>query len=71
VAAAREHWPWTHLLTEKGGSFYGRGVLDLNGEDDSIITALARMKRERYTPERDIVVVSAADEEVGSANGVE
>jgi acetylornithine deacetylase/succinyl-diaminopimelate desuccinylase-like protein len=62
VAAACEHWPWTHLLTEKGDCSYGRGVLDLNGEDGLIITALAQMKRDGYTPERDIVVVSAADE---------
>jgi acetylornithine deacetylase/succinyl-diaminopimelate desuccinylase-like protein len=72
VEAQRENWSVDPFhLTEKDGYFYGRGTLDLKGEDAAIITALARMKRERYRPKRDIVVAFTADEEAGSANGVQ
>jgi acetylornithine deacetylase/succinyl-diaminopimelate desuccinylase-like protein len=71
VEAPRENWSVDPFkLTEKDGYFYGRGVLDLKGEDAAIIAALARMKRERFTPGRDIVVAFTADEEAGTANGV-
>jgi acetylornithine deacetylase/succinyl-diaminopimelate desuccinylase-like protein len=71
VEAPRATWSVDPFkLTEKDGYFYGRGVLDLKGEDAAIIVALTRMKRERFTPARDIVVAFTADEEAGSANGV-
>jgi acetylornithine deacetylase/succinyl-diaminopimelate desuccinylase-like protein len=57
-------------LTEREGYFYGRGVLDLKGEDAAILTALVRMKREGFEPQRDIIAAFTADEEAGSANGV-
>jgi acetylornithine deacetylase/succinyl-diaminopimelate desuccinylase-like protein len=71
VAAPRETWSVDPFkLTEKDGFFYGRGVLDLKGEDSAILTALVRMKREGFTPDRDIIVAFTADEEAGTANGV-
>jgi acetylornithine deacetylase/succinyl-diaminopimelate desuccinylase-like protein len=71
VEAPRQHWSVDPFkLTEKEGYFYGRGVLDLKGEDTAILAALVRMKREGFTPARSIVVAFTADEEAGSANGV-
>ena len=72
VEAPRESWSVDPFhLTEKDGYFYGRGTLDLKGEDAALVTALARMKRERYRAKRDIIVAFTADEEAGSANGVQ
>jgi acetylornithine deacetylase/succinyl-diaminopimelate desuccinylase-like protein len=72
VEAARESWSVDPFkLTEKDGFFYGRGVLDLKGEDSAILIALMRMKREGFRPERDIIVAFTADEEAGSADGVQ
>jgi len=72
VEAPRENWSADPFrLTEKDGFFYGRGVLDLKGEDSAILTALVRLKRERFTPDRDIIVAFTADEEAGTANGVQ
>lgn len=72
VEAPREGWSVDPFkLTEKNGFFYGRGVLDLKGEDAAILTALMRMKRERFRPERDIIVAFTADEEAGTADGVQ
>jgi acetylornithine deacetylase/succinyl-diaminopimelate desuccinylase-like protein len=58
-------------LTEKDGFFYGRGVLDLKGEDAAVLTALVRLRRERVRTDRDIIVAFTADEEAGTADGVE
>lgn len=58
-------------LTEREGYFYGRGVLDLKGEDTAILTALMRMKHEGFRPQRDIIAAFTADEEAGNTNGVQ
>lgn len=58
-------------LTEKDGYFYGRGVLDMKGEDTALLTALVRMRREGFKPDRDIVAAFTADEEAGTADGVQ
>ena len=72
VEAPRETWSVEPFkLTEQGGFFYGRGVLDMKGEDVAVLTALARMKREGFVPDRDIIAAFTADEEAGSANGVQ
>jgi acetylornithine deacetylase/succinyl-diaminopimelate desuccinylase-like protein len=72
VGAPRETWSVDPFkLTEQGGFFYGRGVLDMKGEDAAVLTALARMKREGFSPDRDIIAAFTADEEAGSANGVQ
>jgi acetylornithine deacetylase/succinyl-diaminopimelate desuccinylase-like protein len=58
-------------LTEDGGYLYGRGTIDMKGQDAAVLTSLIRMKREHYIPDRDIVVAFTADEEAGGAsNGV-
>ncbi|HUI58775.1 MAG TPA: M20/M25/M40 family metallo-hydrolase, partial [Steroidobacteraceae bacterium] len=72
VEAPRQNWTFDPFaLTEKDGFFYGRGVLDMKGEDTAVIAAMVRMKRERFRPDRDIVAAFTADEEAGTADGVE
>ncbi|HWE46161.1 MAG TPA: M20/M25/M40 family metallo-hydrolase [Caulobacteraceae bacterium] len=57
-------------LTEKDGYFYGRGTSDMKGDDSAMLTALIRMKKEGFVPDRDIIVAFTADEEAeGDANG--
>ena len=59
-------------LVEKDGYFYGRGTEDMKGDDALVLTALIRMKKEGYVPDRDIIAAFTADEEAGGdANGVQ
>jgi acetylornithine deacetylase/succinyl-diaminopimelate desuccinylase-like protein len=50
---------------EKDGYFYGRGTSDMKDEDAAVAAALVRLKKERFIPDRDIIVAFTADEEVG------
>jgi acetylornithine deacetylase/succinyl-diaminopimelate desuccinylase-like protein len=72
VEAKKEDWSVDpFLLTEKDGYFYGRGTLDMKGDDAALVTNLMRLKQDRFVPDRDIVVALTADEEAGGdANGV-
>ncbi|MEO8927230.1 MAG: M20/M25/M40 family metallo-hydrolase [Caulobacteraceae bacterium] len=66
VEARREDWTYDpFVLTEKDGWFYGRGTIDMKGPDAALISALIRLKREGFVPDRDIVVAFTADEEAG------
>jgi acetylornithine deacetylase/succinyl-diaminopimelate desuccinylase-like protein len=59
-------------LTEDGGWLYGRGTIDMKGQDAAVLAALLQLKRERYVPERDIIVAFTAGEESGDErNGVD
>jgi acetylornithine deacetylase/succinyl-diaminopimelate desuccinylase-like protein len=73
VEARKEDWSMDpFLLTTKDGYFYGRGTLDMKGDDAALVTNLIRLKQEGFVPERDIVVALTADEEAeGDANGVD
>jgi acetylornithine deacetylase/succinyl-diaminopimelate desuccinylase-like protein len=66
VEAKPEDWsepPFKFI--EKDNYFYGRGTSDTKGEDAAVAAALIRLKQEGYVPDRDIIAVFTADEEVG------
>ncbi len=66
VDARPEDWSLPPFqLTEKDGFFYGRGSLDMKGEDVAVIASLIRLKAEGFVPDRDIIAAFTADEEVG------
>src|SRR6266446_7206516 len=72
VEARREDWtvdPFVFL--EKGGYFYGRGTQDMKSGDALLVTSFIRLKKEGYVPDRDLILALTADEEGGTANGVD
>ncbi len=72
VEALRSDWsmdPFT--LTEKDGFFYGRGTSDIKDMAAIWVTTLIRLKRERFVPDRDIILALTAGEETGNDNGVQ
>jgi len=58
-------------LTERDGTFYGRGVADDKDEAAIYTAILIRMKRQGFVPSRDIIMALTADEEGGAHNGVQ
>lgn len=59
-------------LNERDGYFYGRGTSDDKDQAAAWLEILIRLKRENFTPDRDIVLALTADEEGGGPyNGVE
>jgi acetylornithine deacetylase/succinyl-diaminopimelate desuccinylase-like protein len=71
VEAKPEDWSVDPFeLTEKDGWFFGRGAIDMKDGDAALVESLARLKRERFVPERDLIFAFTADEEAGGdANG--
>ncbi|HEX7011514.1 MAG TPA: M20/M25/M40 family metallo-hydrolase [Steroidobacteraceae bacterium] len=72
VAADAAEWSVAPFrLSEREGWLYGRGTADMKGEIAAIVAALIRLKREGFTPDRDILAAFTADEEAaGRVNGV-
>lgn len=72
VEAPREDWATDPFkLVEKNGYFYGRGTIDMKNGDAIMVATLLQMKQEGYHPARDIILALTADEESGTANGVQ
>jgi len=73
VEAKRDDWTYDPFqLTEHDGYFYGRGTQDQKGGAAMLVTALVRLKQERWTPDRDLILALTAGEEGGMPyNGVE
>ena len=72
VEAPREDWATDPFkLVEKDGYFYGRGTIDMKNGDAIMVATLLQMKQEGYQPARDIILALTADEEAGTANGVQ
>jgi acetylornithine deacetylase/succinyl-diaminopimelate desuccinylase-like protein len=72
VEARREEWtvdPFVFL--EKDGYFYGRGTQDMKDGVAIMVATLLRYRAEGYRPDRDIILALTADEESGTANGVD
>lgn len=68
VTAVRSDWerdPFT--LVEEDGFFFGRGTVD-NKSGVALLTAtFLRLKRENFTPSRDLIIVFTGDEETSGA----
>jgi acetylornithine deacetylase/succinyl-diaminopimelate desuccinylase-like protein len=72
VEARREDWTMDPFrLIERDGWLYGRGTIDIKDEVAGLVTNVLRLRRERYVPDRDIVLVLTDHEEGGDANGVD
>ena len=72
VEARRADWTTDPFeFVEKDGYFYGRGTQDMKVNDAVLVTTFIRFKREGYKPDRDIILALTADEEGGTANGVD
>jgi acetylornithine deacetylase/succinyl-diaminopimelate desuccinylase-like protein len=71
VEAKPEDWSVDPFkLTQADGWFYGRGTIDMKDGDAALVESLIRLKREKFVPDRDVIVAFTADEEAGGdANG--
>ncbi|MDP3736169.1 MAG: M20/M25/M40 family metallo-hydrolase [Hyphomonadaceae bacterium] len=64
VEAKREDWerdPFTPVV--ENGFVFGRGSLDNKGDVSIVIATLAKLKREGWTPGRDVILALSGDEE--------
>jgi acetylornithine deacetylase/succinyl-diaminopimelate desuccinylase-like protein len=72
VEARREDWSTDPFkLVEQDGYYYGRGTQDMKDSDAIAVADFIRMKKEGFVPDRDIILALTADEEGGTANGVD
>lgn len=72
VEALREDWTTDPFeFIEKDGYFYGRGTNDMKSGDAILVTNFIRLKKEKFLPDRDLILALTADEEGGTANGVD
>lgn len=72
VEARREDWTTDPFkFVEKDGYFYGRGTQDVKDGAAILVANMIRLAQEHYRPERDLILALTADEEGGTANGVD
>jgi acetylornithine deacetylase/succinyl-diaminopimelate desuccinylase-like protein len=68
VAARREDWsvdPFAGVVRD--GAVWGRGTVDMKSQVAATTVALAALAREGFRPQGDLLLILAADEEVGDA----
>jgi len=53
--------PFTPVI--ESGYIYGRGATDMKFDDALMVSALIDLKRQKFTPKRDVVLVLSGDEE--------
>src|ERR1017187_8741444 len=72
VEARRSDWTTDPCqFVEKDGYFYGRGTQDMKSDDAVWVTEFIRLKQEGFKPDRNLILALTADEEGGTANGVD
>ena len=72
VQALRQDWSMDPFkLNEVDGFFYGRGTSDIKQGDTELVANFLRLKKEGWTPSRDLILALTADEEGGESNGVQ
>src|SRR5215471_16383409 len=72
VQALRQDWSMDPFkLNEADGFFYGRGTSDIKQGDTVLVANFLRLKKEGWTPARDLILALTADEEGGESNGVQ
>lgn len=72
VQALRQDWSMDPFkLNEVDGFFYGRGTSDIKEGDTELVANFLRLKKEGWTPFRDLILALTADEEGGQSNGVQ
>src|SRR5215475_6290208 len=72
VQALPQDWSMDPFkLSEVDGFFYGRGTIDIKDGDTMLVTNFVRLKKEGWTPSRDLILALTADEEGGQHNGVQ
>jgi len=72
VVADPAEWerdPWSGELV--GDEVWGRGALDMKNQVAASAVALASLARDGFQPPGDLVLIAAADEEVGKAFGLQ
>ena len=72
VIADASEWerdPWSGALV--GEEVWGRGALDMKNQVAASAVALASLAQEGFRPPGDLVLIAAADEEVGKSFGLE
>jgi acetylornithine deacetylase/succinyl-diaminopimelate desuccinylase-like protein len=72
VEALRQDWSMDPFkFNEVDGFFYGRGTSDIKDGDAILVENFLRLKKEGWTPARDLILALTADEEGGESNGVQ
>jgi acetylornithine deacetylase/succinyl-diaminopimelate desuccinylase-like protein len=72
VEAKKADWTYDpFVLRRENGYFLGRGAEDDKSGVTVLITNLIRWRRERWTPDRDIIALFTADEETDATRGVQ
>jgi acetylornithine deacetylase/succinyl-diaminopimelate desuccinylase-like protein len=72
VEARPEDWSVDPFkLLERDGYFYGRGTSDDKAMAAIFVANLLRLRGEGHRPDRDLILALTADEEGGTANGVD